>query len=437
MSQKLSKCVQYSETDRDVLVHVSRIRANLDKINKIAADGANRGLEGEVSEGNRGDGAGGADNSGGSPAEAGMIHLPLRMKIALLAFPFLAGLATGPGLPFEFLLAPATEGNKRNSEGDMIALRDGRLMMAWTEFYTSQGSDWGAAQIAAKYSRDGGRSWEKKHVLQENIGAMNVMEPDLLRLKSGKILFVFSRKNSEADCAQMVRVSTDDGKTFSPPRAILIDPAPSYTGSNNDRMIQLKSGRVVLPLWYTTDYRTDRHIRTRVYYSDDEGMNWRRSETLVDLPDSKPGAQEPGVVELKDGRVMMWIRTDKGKIYRSYSSDRAVTWSAPEPMELDSPLSPQSIKRIPGTGDLLLVWNNSPDRRTPLTTAISSDDGRSWKHVRNLEEAADRTFAYTSIEFWRERVLFTYYVGPAPGGRAADHGWSLKLKAVPVRWLYQ
>jgi Neuraminidase (sialidase) len=357
------------------------------------------------------------------------------MKWLLLCASELA-LAAGLEAPFEFLVAPSTEGNRRNSEADMIALKNGKLMLVWTEFYTSQGSDWGSARLAAMWSSDGGRTWKDKATLQENIGQMNVMEPDLLRLRSGKILFVFVRKNSEGDCAPMVRFSTNDGKSFSPPRPIPIDPSPSYTGSNHDRMIQLRSGRVVLPLWYTPDYRVDRHIRTRVYYSDDEGRTWKASRTLVDLPDSKAGAQEPGIVELKDGRLFMWIRTDTGKIYRSYSGDRGESWSQPEPMAVDSPLSPQSIKRIPSTGDLLLVWNNSPKVRTPLTAAISRDDGQTWTNFRNLDDTPGHTFAYTSIEFLPDRALFTYYVGPPPGGRASD-GWSLKLKAVPAQWFYQ
>ena len=42
-----------------------------------------------------------------------------------------------------------------------------------------------------------------------------------------------------------------------------------------------------------------------------------------------------------------------------------------------------TIERIPGTGDWLLVWNNNdgsnPEikgKRTPLTTAISKDEGK-------------------------------------------------------------
>ncbi|MEZ5353237.1 MAG: sialidase family protein [Bryobacteraceae bacterium] len=362
------------------------------------------------------------------------------MRTFALAWACVAALCAQVDRGFETILAPSTEANRRNSEADILALPGGDLLLAWTEFYTAQGSDWGSARLASRRSRDGGRTWSAKTVLQENIGAMNVMEPDLLRLRSGKVLFAFARKNSEADCAPMIRVSVDGAKSFGPPKPIPIDPSPSYTGMNNDRMIQLSSGRVVLPLWYTSDYRVDRHIRTRIYFSDDEGATWQRSRTLVDVPDSKPGAQEPGVVELKDGRLLLWVRTGKGRIYRALSADRGETWTQPEPMDLESPLAPQTIKRIPSTGDLLLVWNKSESKRTPLTAAISSDDGETWAHFRNLEDAPDRTYAYTSIEFHKESktVLLTYYVGPGrEPGQAAATGWSLKLKVLPVGWFYQ
>src|SRR3989442_784639 len=135
--------------------------------------------------------------------------------------------AASPAL-FEYLVAPAGPGNQRNSEGDMLLLKGGRLLLAWIDFYTDGRSDWSAARISAMISRDQGRTWGPKFTLQENIGRMNVMEPDLLRLTSGKVLFIFARKNSEADCQPMVRISTDDARTFSPPKPMPIDPYPSY-----------------------------------------------------------------------------------------------------------------------------------------------------------------------------------------------------------------
>jgi hypothetical protein len=337
--------------------------------------------------------------------------------------------ATALKQPFEFLVVPASQQNPRNSEADMLQLRDGRLLLAWIDFRGASGSDWASAVISAMYSRDQGRTWGGKFTLQENIGTMNVMEPDLLRLRSGKVLFLFCRKNSEADCVPMVRLSTDDAKTFSPPKPMPVIPTPSYTGFNHDRAIQLKSGRILMPVFYTPDYRIQKHILSRVYYSDNEGADWKPSETIIDVPESKAGAQEPGVIELKDGRVLMWIRNSTGKIYKCYSKNRGETWSKPVPMNVQSPLSPQSIKRHPETDDLILVWNNSPDKRFPLTAAISKDEGETWTNIRDLDTTPGNTFAYTSIEFLKDRALFTYY--------AESRSVSLKLKAVPLDWFYR
>lgn len=347
------------------------------------------------------------------------------------------GLSAERGSVFSYIVVPARPGNERNSEGAILRLKNRRLLLAWTEFYTGNGSDWGPSRISAMVSRDGGRSWDGKRVLQPNIGKMNVMEADLLRLRDGKVLFIFGCKNSSADLVPMERTSTDDTKTFSPPKAIPVVPYPSYTGFNNDRLIQLRSGRVLFPVYFVRDIRVDHHLLSRVYYSDDEGQTWKPSRTIIDVKESKVGAQEPGVVELKDGRVMLWVRTSTGHPYQAYSNDQGETWTTPAPMSVASPVSPQSIKRIPSTGDLLMVWNNSPTERFPLSTAISPDGGRTWRHIKNLDDDPTHTYAYTSITFMGNRVLFTYYAGPPAGDHPKQVSWSLKLKSVPIKWLYQ
>lgn len=336
-----------------------------------------------------------------------------------------------------YLVVPAHPGNNRNSEGTIFNLGHHRLLLAWTEFYSSDGRDWGPARISTMTSDNQGRSWSGKHVLQPNIGKMNVMEANLLRLHDGKVFFVFLRKNSPADCIPMYRISTDNGSNFSPSKPIPVDPDPSYNTINNDRVIQLRSGRILVPLAFTKDYRLNHHFLSRVYYTDDEGKTWRASKTVIDVKQSSVGAEEPGVVQLGNGKVMLWVRTNTGHPYQSYSDDGGVTWSTPKPMSVASPNSPQSIKRIPSTDDLLMVWNNSTTNRFPLATAISKDNGHTWKNIRNLDADASHTYAYTSITFVRKWVFFTYYAGPPAGEHTRAPFWSLKFKRVPIAWFYQ
>ena len=156
-------------------------------------------------------------------------------------------------------------------------------------------------------------------------------------------------------------------------------------------------------------------------------------------PQTRAGFQEPGVIELKDGRVMMFIRTQLGSQYLSWSSDRGDTWSEPKASDIMSPLSPASIKRIPKTKDLLMVWNDhshvdpsfrsnetAGGKRTPLTVAISRDEGKTWTNARNIVDAPDGWYCYTAIYFTGPRVL----LGFASGGEGLP-----RLSRTVIAWL--
>ena len=89
---------------------------------------------------------------------------------------------------FSLVVAPAGDDNPRNSEGDIIVLKDGRLLLAYTEFLGSTSGDFEPARISARISSNGGKTWGKKLVLAENQeGLKNAMIGSLLRLADGRI----------------------------------------------------------------------------------------------------------------------------------------------------------------------------------------------------------------------------------------------------------
>lgn len=341
---------------------------------------------------------------------------------------------------FETVVCPATPAKPRHSEGSVIQLAGGKLLLAWTEFYGGAQDD-AAAQISAKLSGDLGRSWGETFVLQANDARENVMSASLLRLGPGRICLFYLRKNSVTDLQVCLRRSEDEGRTWGD--EIRITDGRGYYVMNNDRVVRLSSGRLLAPVAWSDDIRKPVGQQASCCYSDDDAETWRQSETRLDLP--KRGAMEPGVAELRDGRVLMIIRTQLGRIYRSFSRDRGVTWSPPEAMNITAPEAPSSIARLPG-GELLLVWNNNVNaeadpsvRRNPLTCAISRDEGETWENSKNLEDDPKRAFAYTSIAFvgpprgpalpQPDRAIFTYY--SAEGGLL-----SLKLQSVALAWFY-
>ena len=134
--------------------------------------------------------------------------------------------------------------------------------------------------------------------------------------------------------------------------------------------------------------------------------------------------------ELKDGRVMMLMRTGCGGQFKSISHDGGLTWSGAEPTQLTGTAAPVSISRIPTTGDLLAIWNHNPgaSKRNPLTTAISKDGGETWEHFRNLEDAPDDAWAYPAVTWIKDQALITYF--------NYKGGLSLQLRSTPVSWFY-
>jgi len=317
------------------------------------------------------------------------------------------------------IMLPPGPDNPRNSEGDFITLKDGRLLFVYTHYTGSSSDDHATAYLAGRFSSDKGKSWDREdHLVLENEGKMNVMSVSLLRLQNGEIALFYLRKNSVTDCIPMVRFSGDEARSWSEPVRCIQD-REGYFVLNNHRVIQLKSGRLLMAVAYHGNSIPDRKNRLGSawsYYSDDNGRNWQPGREVAN-PDSVV-VQEPGVVELKEGRILMWMRTNSGFQYQSWSTDGGIGWTAAQRSNIKSPLSPAAIDRIPRTGDLLLVWNNNDNsnpatkgKRTPLTIAISKDEGKSWQRIKNIETNPDGWYCYTAVHFVGSYVLLGYCAG--------------------------
>ncbi len=338
------------------------------------------------------------------------------------------------------LIVEPSEEYPRHSEGDIIELKDGRLCLIYTRFNSKSG-DHSPADLVQLVSADGGETWSDPQVVVAQSGGLNVMSVSLLRLASGEIALFYLRKTSKEDCRPVMQISTDETQTWSEPTVCI--PDVGYYVLNNDRAVQLKSGRLVLPVaWHQGPGKPrDNQGIIMCYLSDDKGKTWRRSKDTFKGYD--PGGQrilvqEPGVVELTDGRLMMFMRTDAGSQYVCRSADGGNTWSMPCPSNLASPRSPASIERIPWTGDLVCVWNDHSGRhpfpegrRTPLCLAISKDEGETWSPSRVIEANPDGWYCYTAIAFPNDRMLLAYCAGDKQVGGLNR----LKVLAISRDWL--
>jgi hypothetical protein len=324
----------------------------------------------------------------------------------------------------------------RASQGDVVQLADGTLLAAWTRFEGSGDHD--PAGLLSRRSTDGGRTWSPAGPLFATRRSRHQYNPSFLRqAHSLAVFFVQKRYFGSWIFADIyLAESTDEGQTWGPPRKISGD-ANEYRVVNNARVVRLASGRILVPVARVFDGAgsPERSYTSFVLYSDDDGATWARSEA-VSFPS---GAEEPGAIELKDGRVMMYFRhgpslTDR-RIVVAYSSDGGQTWSAPSKLPLASPCSPATIARLPN-GDLVVVWNpvlsGATGPRTPLSFTTSSDDGITWRRARRIEAGADQSweFGYASVLPLplEGGLVLTYSAYPILAKRIQ------KVRVIPLSW---
>lgn len=341
-------------------------------------------------------------------------------------------------------------GNPRNSEGSFIALKSGRIAFYYTEFYGGL-HDYSDARIVEIHSDDDGRTWSKPRIVVEKGDTLNVMSVSMLRLKSGRIAMFYVAKYSGLDSGPWLRFSDDEGQTWSQPRRVI--DAPGYFVLNNDRVILTEKNRIIVPVAFNrararevderagTQHLNDIRGIAMWFYSDDEGQTWQEARSWWAMPrHSRRGLQEPGVVELADGSLFSWVRTDQGSQYGFRSTDGGNVWSPPRSTTLISPVSPASIKRLPDSDALLAIYNDHSERfpfergkRTPLVAAVSADGGNTWPAAKLIETDPDGWFCYTAMHFTDDALLIAYCAGDSKVGRLAR----LRIRRIELDWLPQ
>jgi sialidase-1 len=332
------------------------------------------------------------------------------------------------------VVCPASPRHCRQTEASILPFDDGRLYLAYTDFYGGDWHDRGPARIMARWSHDEGHTWSAPMLVQENIGRLNVMEASLLRLPSGRVLLCFMRKDSEGDAGEppallhcLLRYSDDGCRTWSDLRQITTEDA--YWCSTNDRLLRLSGGRILLSVG-------EEKAGCHVWYSDDDGGTWRKSSGLMPPPGKRYA--EPTVVELANGVVAMFIRTDTTCIHIGHSRDGGETWRMHNDWGPFSPYAPCMVRRVPDSPDLLLIWNNH-GTRSNLTSAISRDHGETWDNYRLLEEQEGwplpRSHTYPSLAFLRGNAHMTYW--ETHKHPQVERLFHLVYRRLPVSWFYE
>jgi sialidase-1 len=251
--------------------------------------------------------------------------------------------------------------------------------------------------------------------------------------------------------------SADDGQTWSAPREVT--PAfdafrPGYdwkvlaTGPGHG--IQLKSGRLVVPVWLSTGTGGHAHRPsvTSTVVSDDGGATWKRGEVAIPNTPEWVNPNEATVAELPDGRVMLNARNESKANRRlvTISPDGATRWSPPAFDDaLPEPVCFGSLVSVPGPRPLLVFSNpntlmrtggraapGQPRDRKNVSLRTSADGGRTWGRAKTVEPGFG---GYSDLAPAPDGGVYLFYERGSTDGANVYKTGRLTLARVTAEWL--
>lgn len=269
------------------------------------------------------------------------------------------------------------------------------------------------------------------------IGTMTA-NANLLRLKDGRLMMPVKLPSPVQRIAQLggadfaVMFSDDDGKTFGHSVHVNGDNGCYYI--MNQRIMRTRSERILLPVGWVPNELLEEKLETvgwaGCFISDDEGQTWRTSSWVKGK--SVDQLCEPIVVQGKEDRLHMYMRTGVGYLYYSVSDDDGETWTDEVPSMLRSPCAPFCVQYDECEERFLAVWDNSfPGTvhqfpRSPICFA-QSRDGVNWKMICELDADPNRGYGYPMIRCYEDEILITYYESPSRSFNSREHKLKMKI----------
>jgi predicted neuraminidase len=283
--------------------------------------------------------------------------------------------------------------NECNHHGSHLAeLPDGTIAVAWFHGEAEKSRD---SRLVWSKLAPGATGWTAPEVLYDDPGLAegNVA---LWVAGDGALLafFVTIFGDDMWDESKVRLLRSSDYATWSAPVVL----REEYCWMVRYPPLRLRSGAVLLPLY-------DECLAVPVFmYSSDDFATWE--EQALDNPGGyyfeHPSQIQPSLIQRDNGDVAAIMRdgTAQARIQRMVSHDEGRTWDRSEATDL-----PNSGTSIQWTrlldGHVVVVFNNDPDERFPLTAALSVDEGQTFVALRTLNDECDTpgacSYAYPSV----------------------------------------
>lgn len=342
--------------------------------------------------------------------------------IRTLLLTLVTSIATAEPLLEKVDVFPAnTNGIARYRIPGIVVTQKGTVL-AYAEARRNSSSDWGEIEVHLRRSTDGGKTWEAaQHIAHHGTRLegnphkkkdggekeQTVNNPvAIVDRDTGAIEFLYCINYARSYAMR----STDDGVTWSSPVDVTATFEPyrkhydwKVIATGPGHGIQLKSGRLVVPIWLAYGKEGDHApSAAATIYSDDHGKTWLAGDLAVPNEGEFGNPNETILAELSDGRVMLVTRSvsKPNRKIITLSPNGATSWSKPTfHDQLWEPICMASITAHPSQPGTLIYSNphtlklDADGKETPagrgkrenLSIKLSRDDGKTWPVSKTLD----------------------------------------------------
>ncbi len=307
-----------------------------------------------------------------------------------------AGMAgAAPGLVQTEVFISGQEGYHTFRIPAIVCAKQGTLL-AFCEGRRDGQGDSGQIDLVLKRSTDQGATWSALQVVCHAEGYTTGNPAPIVERAGGEIVLPFTRNRSEDKESQImtgedpprtvwVMRSADEGRTWSVPADIsasVRQPDWRWYATGPGHGIQLANGMLMAACDHSISAPA-KMMYSHVIYSEDAGVTWKLGGSAEEKTD------ESTVVELKDGRLYLNMRTYRGTGCRAvaFSDDKGKTWQPTQNDEaLVEPVCQGScIGYDTRDGKRFVLFSNpAGKKREKMTVRISQDDCQTWPAAKEL-----------------------------------------------------
>lgn len=327
-------------------------------------------------------------------------------------------------LPCEFLLPPDHARFGQCHASTIVALPDGNLLVA---FFAGTREGEGDTAIWTALRCDGRWSEAQRLMSEHGLPHWN----PVLHAEGDRVWLFYKVGATVHDWTTRWAMSRDGGRSWSAPSPLVPGDA-SPRGPVKNKLIVLSNGEWLAPGSVETATTWDAFVDVSL----DRGGRWKRCE--IPIVHRQPGARgdstlwsglasnalwesdvdtvfawdgviQPTLWESTPGTVRALMRSTRGRVFRSDSSDYGRNWCPAYATPLPNNNSGIDAVRT-DDGRVVLVFNpveGNWGQRHPLSLAVSYDDGGHWQRLLDLETEPGE-FSYPAVIAQADQLHVTW-----------------------------